>query len=807
MAGVRENQPQTDMARPYVFGLDIGTRSIVGTVGYRKGERFCVVAQEIQEHASRAMLDGQIHDIGKVGETIRQVKRKLEENVGRPLSDVCIAAAGRVLRTVNTYVEIDFGTGKEITAEDIYSLDTMGVEKAYGEFSASPPMSGGVPADVPEEIPAEVSDGVPDGVSGGAPMKFYCVGYTPMRYYMNGYPIGNLRGHKARTIGVDLIATFLPDDVVDGLYKAVEAAGLQVVNLTLEPIAAMQVAIPEKYRMLNMALVDVGAGTSDISITKAGAITAYGMIPVAGDSLTDLIVQHCLVDFDTAEEIKRKTGVQEEIEYLDIMGLNQKISSQEILEILREAVRNMAKMAADCIRELNGGKAVSAVFVVGGGGVIPGYTESLAKELGIAKERVAIRGEEVMQMIEFEWKDARRDSLMVTPIGICLCYYEQGNSFIFVMLDAKGAVREQTAAPDGIWATSAGNSAPEGVRLKLYDNGRLVVADVAMQARFPNDSLFPKRGKALTFTVNGKSKMVRGQQGEAAAITINGETADINTKVHNGDHIKITPSTAGEDAKMNLGRLAEMAGGLTVMVNSRKILLPRAVEVNGEPESVFYFIQDGDEILVHNGYTVEQIARYMDVPLPEDGEILVNGFPARPDTKVYENFTIEWEIPEASSFRTIQGEGKRSPWEKTEKDREEDGEKVREGDTDGSRREDGEGGSGAGSRGGMGAGKRGRFQAGSEGGSGAGSREGFQAGSEGGNLALTVSVNGSPTRLSGKQSYVFVDIFEYYPFDLSSPNGRDIVISLNGRPAEYLEELKDGDVIDLYWRKHTDETV
>ena len=104
--------------------------------------------------------------------------------------------------------------------------------------------------------------------------------------------MGNLEGHKAKSIAVDLIATFLPDDVVDGLYKAVEFAGLHVANLTLEPIAAIQVAIPEKFRMLNMALVDVGAGTSDISITKEGTITAYGMIPVAGDSLTDILVQH-----------------------------------------------------------------------------------------------------------------------------------------------------------------------------------------------------------------------------------------------------------------------------------------------------------------------------------------------------------------------------------------------------------------------------------------------------------------------------------------------------------------------------------
>ena len=276
-----------------VFGLDIGTRSIVGTVGYRVGEKFYVVAQSIREHDTRSMLDGQIHDIYKVGKTISEVKGELEDKLGRQLKDVCIAAAGRVLKTVTVRVDQELEGDHEVGGEDIYALDSMGVEKAYAEFS---------------------EDNETD-------LKFYCVGYSVVRYYMNGYTIGNLEGHKAKTIGADIIATFLPEDVVDGLYKAVGVAGLEVVNLTLEPIAAIRVAIPEMYRMLNIALVDVGAGTSDISITKDGSIIAYGMIPIAGDSLTEVIAKHCLVAFATAAHIKRETGVKEQMEYRDLMGL------------------------------------------------------------------------------------------------------------------------------------------------------------------------------------------------------------------------------------------------------------------------------------------------------------------------------------------------------------------------------------------------------------------------------------------------------------------------------------------------------
>ena len=119
MAGLKENQGQL------VFGLDIGTRSIVGTVGYRNSNKFRVLAQFSKEHETRAMLDGQIHDIGKVGETITQVKRKLEEDLNRNLTEVCIAAAGRVLRTVTTHAECTFESEREITSEDIFSLSTM----------------------------------------------------------------------------------------------------------------------------------------------------------------------------------------------------------------------------------------------------------------------------------------------------------------------------------------------------------------------------------------------------------------------------------------------------------------------------------------------------------------------------------------------------------------------------------------------------------------------------------------------------------------------------------------------------------
>ena len=387
--------------RDYVFGLDIGTRNVVGSVGYLEDGEFYVLSQYSIEHESRSMLDGQIHDINRVSGTIRKVKEELEADVGFKLTDVCIAAAGRVLRTVTTRVEMVFPEEKVVTGEDLNTLDLMGVDQAQRDILAK-----------------------------NERYKFYCVGYTVMKYYLNGERFSNLEGHKAERIEEVIIVTFLPEDVVDGLYSAVERCGLTVANLTLEPIAAINVAIPENFRMLNIALVDVGAGTSDICITKDGSIIAYGMIPSAGDELTEVLVQAYLVDFATAEQIKKDSAEMDEITYEDIMGISHKVKATDVWKLTDPIMEKIASDVASQIKSLNGDESVAAAFVVGGGGKVHGFCQQLAKRLDIIEERVALRGEEVMKSINFKQQDIRKDPLLVTPIGICLNYYEQKNSFI-----------------------------------------------------------------------------------------------------------------------------------------------------------------------------------------------------------------------------------------------------------------------------------------------------------------------------------------------------------------------------------------
>lgn len=684
-----------------VFGLDIGTRSVVGTIGYKQGERFVVVAQEIREHRTRAMLDGQIHDINRVAATISEIKQALEEKTGLNLTEVCIAAAGRVLKTLNVRVDKEFEKERGVTKEDMNALVSMGVEKAFSQFQ--------------KENDSNV--------------HFYCVGYSVTKYYINGLWMGQPEHHKAKTLGVDMIATFLPDDVVDGLYSAVELAGLKVANMTLEPIAAIRVAIPERFRLLNIAMIDVGAGTSDISITNDGSVIAFGMIPCAGDSLTETIARKCLIDFATAEKIKTEAAIKAEITYEDIMGIEQTITSEEVYGICRQQIENMAKQAADEIKRLNGGMSPSAVFVVGGGGKIKGFTEQISKELELDSKRVALRGEEIMNEVDFP-SDCLKDSTIITPIGICLSYYEQNNNFIYVTFN--------------------------GSRIKLYDNNKLVVSDAAIQVAFSREKLFPRRGRELRYTVNGKERVTKGEYGESAVITVNGETVDLSHAIKANDEITIQPSTEGRPAQVKISDLVDYHARLTVTADGQELSLPKPAKVNGQPQKADYMLQDGDAVALYSYYTYEQICDYL--KLGDKQQLMINGEKAGKDSVVYAGDKLELGIADAAPVKdTEEKEETVSAKEETVqvfKDMVEQAAKEeKQEETD--RPADNH---------------------------------------------IVVIANHRPVTMKGKDSYQFVDIFDYIDFDTRTVKGSGIVTLVNGKDAQYTQELKNGDKVEVFWK-------
>ena len=292
--------------------------------------------------------------------------------------------------------------------------------------------------------------------------------------------------------------------------------------------------------------------------------------------------------------------------------------------------------------------------------------------------------------------------------------------------------------------------------------------------------LFPRRGEELRFTVNRKARSVKGQLGEAAVIKIGGREANIYAPIHENDVIKVKESTQGASGSMAIESLPEFRDIISIQVQEKRIKLPKYAKVNGIYQPSSYRIQQGDDIEVLDYCTVAQLLEFMDILLPEDKVILVNHKLADRETKVYENYLVsfaeksELEAEEAEKLRAREEERRRTIYAEAglEEDLEEDD------DEDGD--EDDEGGDEP------------------EGRRGGGKPPESAPVQEVISNPLTVMVNGGPVVLDGKKEYVFVDVFNFYAFDLSSAKGL-LVTTINGEPAKHLQPLREGDVVEIYW--------
>ena len=508
-----------ELPRQAVFALDIGTRSIIGMVGLPSDGRMEIAAIERIEHGERAMIDGQIENIDQVSRTARIVKEKLEKKLGCRLSRVAVAAAGRALRTESVTYEMELDQVSRISAETVSRLEAGAISEAEKAFFDK------------------------EGENGG---RYYLVGYSVSRYYLDNYILSSLLYHRGRLLKVDVIATFLPSEVVESLYAAMRGIGLEVASLTLEPIAAINAAIPSNIRLLNLALVDIGAGTSDIAVCRDGCITGYTMAVQAGDELTESIVKHYLVDFQTAEAMKARASSGEEapIPFTDILGFERQTTGTELCENVKEAFSGLCEDISKKILEANG-NAPSAVFLSGGGSLFPGLREGIAGCLDMDVTRVAVAGRN-FGTNAFSTEYDLENPEYATPLGIVVSAgLNMINDSFRILLNDQPA--------------------------KLFRSGVFTVMNVLMMNGYSYQDMMGKSGQNLVVQLNGRRKVFYGEKAEPCILKLNGEEAQLSDLVRAGDKITFVPVRHGTDASATLSQLFEMEKGRRVTVNGKSV--------------------------------------------------------------------------------------------------------------------------------------------------------------------------------------------------------------------------------------------
>lgn len=532
--------------------LDIGTYKVLALATNRTDEGVEVLASSFVPHRARSMRDGQVHDVPAVARTVRQAVNHVSNVLGVEFSGAHIAAAGRALKTARGGAERSEPRAVLITPDMARSMEWEAVADAQLRLL--------------ESLPSQ------DQRKG-----FYCIAHTVAESRLDGQVIAALTGQRGSVFSVEVLATFLPGVVVDSLEAVLVEAGLEMHGLTLEPVAALEAVIPPTMRHLNLALVDIGAGTSDIALTGNGMVQAFAMVPRGGDAITEAASKAFLLDFHVAEDVKRSAASGAPATADNVLGDTVTITAEELMEAVRPTTNLLADDIAAALSEWTRNRPLDAMLLVGGGSHTPGLPRALAQRIGLDEGRVAVRDRKAVRNAVGEDHLSGADA--VTALGIAL-----------------RAARGKEMPPVRVRLNERA--------ISLFQPDRCTVREAARIAGLPLAQLVGRPGPGMTITLNGVITTLPGTRGEPAAVLVNGAEATLDTRLHNQDEVTLKLPTAGTPPRFTMADMArrwlEQADGPPpeIEFNGVATPVPLRLERNARPAHPSDVINDRDVITV-----------------------------------------------------------------------------------------------------------------------------------------------------------------------------------------------------------------
>ena len=171
----------------------------------------------------------------------------------------------------------------------------------------------------------------------------------------------------------------------ENIIKCVRRCGLEVEQLMLNPLASSQSVLTDDERELGVALVDIGAGTTDVAIFTNGAIRHTAVIPIAGDLITSDIAMALRTPTKDAEDIKVESGFAKQLladpeVQVEVPGLGDRtprmLSRQALAGVIEPRVEEIFSLVQQVIRESGYEEVLSSgIVLTGGSAVMPGMVE------------------------------------------------------------------------------------------------------------------------------------------------------------------------------------------------------------------------------------------------------------------------------------------------------------------------------------------------------------------------------------------------------------------------------------------------
>jgi cell division protein FtsA len=207
----------------------------------------------------------------------------------------------------------------------------------------------------------------------------------PQEFVIDGHEVKEPIGMSGGRLEVKVHIVTGAQAAAENIVKCVRRCGLEVDQLVLNPSASSHAVLTEDEKDLGVALVDIGAGTTDVSIFTDGAIRHTAVIPIAGDLITSDIAMALRTPTKDAEEIKVEFGVAKQLladpsEQLEVPGLGDRaprmLSRQALAGVIEPRVEEIYSLVHQVIRESGYEELLSSGIVIcGGAALMPGMVE------------------------------------------------------------------------------------------------------------------------------------------------------------------------------------------------------------------------------------------------------------------------------------------------------------------------------------------------------------------------------------------------------------------------------------------------
>ena len=171
----------------------------------------------------------------------------------------------------------------------------------------------------------------------------------------------------------------------ENIIKCVRRCGLEVDQLMLNPLASSQAILTDDEKELGVALVDIGAGTTDVAIFAGGAIRHTAVIPIAGDLITSDIAMALRTPTKDAEDIKVESGCAKQLladpdQQVEVPGLGDRgprmLSRQALAGVIEPRVEEIFALVQQVVRDSGYEEVLSSgIVLTGGSAVMPGMVE------------------------------------------------------------------------------------------------------------------------------------------------------------------------------------------------------------------------------------------------------------------------------------------------------------------------------------------------------------------------------------------------------------------------------------------------